>query len=265
MIRRCNSMMVIGLLLVIVVLCGQRPAVAARGGDFAEINPFPLSIIDDPDPTGFRDTRLRTRADGTADRRYEWTETGAPSILFVPEEGETLVARTRRGTDGSDIVLLRGSDGRWSEPVVVAGSPLDELDPWLALDPQDGSVHLVYWVRGETPAVVHRRVAADRSVASEPRFVSPPGEIAVRPSATVRDGRLWVAYESLGTSRGAMPKLIVLAGSTADGFADGQVVGVSHHRGAARPFVTTDSDGRLRVEWTDRDGEIVERRGVGGR
>ncbi|HXV76056.1 MAG TPA: hypothetical protein VD788_07000, partial [Candidatus Polarisedimenticolaceae bacterium] len=236
---------------------GAGSALADVGGDFEENTPYVLSIIDDPDPTGrSRSSRPRLLHSTPAIELDHRRGDERPSLLAFPADDRPIVAWARKGRDGFDVVISSRVGGRWSEPVVLAGSPADELDPRLAVDPRDGTVHVVFWVRDATPAVIHRQAPADLAQWSEPRFVSPPGEAAMRPSPSIDDGRLRIVYEAHAAAEGSTPHLIVLATDGPGGFTT-EVVGLSLHDGAN--LATIDGTGwRLRVRWDESLFEGIE-------
>ena len=63
-----------------------------------------------------------------------------------------------------------------------------------------------------------------------------------------------MAYETHGSRLGSVPRLIVMASATPDGFVT-EVVGTSHFAGPNRPFVTGTGP-VVRVEWTDDEGVV---------
>jgi hypothetical protein len=219
--------------------------------------PYELAIIDDPDPTSKVWRRL-TPSGSTGrivlNEQGEANGDGAPSLLFNTVTRMPVVAWSRNSVDGFDVVVSQVVDGAWTTPTVLAGSPADELDPHLALDASTGIVHLLYWVDGPTPYVVHRQAPADLSSWSAPRVVSEPAEIAARPAAAAVDGVLRVVYESHTSALGGLPKLIVLATDTGSGF-DYQTLGSSLHTGPSRPQIHS-RPGRVWAEWID-DGEAM--------
>jgi len=233
---------------------------------FVEIqseDPYVLSIIDDPDPTG----RLRRRVLQTGEQRVmlpcgEVALASAPSVLFSAGMAAPIAVWSRDAGSGFDIVASRLVRGAWTPPRVVSAWPADELDPQLAQDPVDGSVHLVYWVDGAEPFVVHRRAPADLSVWSEPEVVSAPGERARRPAASFAGGSLRVVYESYGVAEDATPRLIVLASRGELGFAR-EVVATADVPSPSWPRVHA-AEGRLWVDWIDAPGQMAWRRALAG-
>jgi len=214
--------------------------------------PYVVGIIDDPDPVGRAWKRYSTPGSGriVLNEAGETNGDGDPSLAFNPVTRTPIVAWARNSAEGFDVVVSRFSGGEWSPPVVLAGSPLDELDPWVAVDPVNGTVHVVYWIDDSTPRVVHRSAPADLSVWSAPRDVSPAGEHALRPSAVVGPSCvLRVAYESHGSSPDGTPRLIVLA-TDAGGSFETRTVGSSDHAGPNRPEVHAEP-GRVWVDWVD--------------
>ena len=220
--------------------------------------PYVLSIIDDPDPTG----RLRRRPVLTGDERPVSNRpadpSGASSALYTTAMPAPIAVWSRDAGTGFDIVLSRFVRGIWTRPETLADSPADELDPRLTVDPDDGSVHLVYWVDRTEPFVVHRSAPADLSSWSAPRVVSAPGEDARRPSACFDRGVLRVAYESHGPREDGTPRLIVAATMSELGILR-QVVATSLHPFPAWPRLHA-ADGRVWVDWIDGAGRLAWRR-----
>lgn len=243
----------------IVVMIVVAPPLWA-GGRPLEIQtegPYVWGIIDDPDPTG----RLRRGIPATDNARMilyvQGEDAASPSTLYTSLTPRPIAAWARESASGFDIVVSRYERGVWMTPEIVAGSPADELDPHLTQDPSDGSVHLVYWIDGESPVVVHQWAPADLSGWSAPELVSAPGEIALRPSACFHDGVLHVAYESHGPAEGGLPRLIVQATRVGLGFTS-DVVAATYHAAPSWPQVHS-RRGRMWVDWIDDSGEMAWR------
>ena len=209
-------------------------------------------IIDDPDPTHGMRLRLRYVAVGVEHVLLFGSPADPSSAGFVP-----LVAWSRRSASGHDVVISRFENEVFGRPLVVADSSADERDPRLAQDPRDGTVHLVYWIDGDTPVVVHRTAPADLSAWSEPERVSAPGERAARPSGAIHDGTVRVAYESLSPAGVAGPSLIVLATQAGSAFTREPVASTSSvlpawprlHGAGARTW----------IDWIDDAGTLAWR------
>lgn len=179
---------------------------------------------------------------------------GIPSIAVDLVSGWTLVAWARNSSSGFDVVLSRFQNGSWTDPEVLAGTPANELDPSLVIEP-DGTVHLLYWVDGPTPRVMHRQAPADLSAWSDPVQVSADGELASRPTGVVYRGVLHVAYEVDDYGVGTAPRDIVVARSSGSGFSP-EIVAVTNNTGPVRPEIHSAND-RLWLDWIDADGEMA--------
>jgi len=207
-------------------------------------------IIDDPDPT--HTLRLR--------QRYVVEVVDHVWLFGSPDQAEPatpLVAWSRRTDSGHDVVVSRYERDAFRAPAVVAGTLADERDPRLAQDPRDGTVHLVYWIDGDAPVVVHRTAAADLSSWSEPEVISAPGERAARPSVAIRDGVVHVVYESLGPADVEGSRLIVLAKQVERGFTR-EVLAATSCPLPAWPSLHVDG-ARTWVDWVDDAGTIAWR------
>jgi hypothetical protein len=179
---------------------------------------------------------------------------GRPSMLLSPVSGP-IVAWARNSASGFDVVVSRFSGGAWTEPMVVAGTADDELDPWLALDPSNGTVHLVFWTDGPTPTVLHRQAPADLSSWSAPLQVSDGVDPSYRPASAFHAGTLRVTYEVHRFGPGQTPREIVLAERVGDTFYP-QVLAVSNHGGELWPQVHTHA-GKLWLDWIDSADEMA--------
>jgi len=234
--------------------------------DIEFAGPYVLAIIDDPDPTSIKWRRYTPPGDSdriVLNEQGEANGDGPPSVLFSSVTRTPIVAWARNSPSGFDVVLSRFVDGAWSQPLVLAGTSADELDPFLALDEATGVVHLVYWVSDASPRIVHRQAPADLSTWSAPRVVSGPSEIAARPGAAVVDGELRVIYESHNGTLGGMPKLIVLAHDTGSVFSF-ETLGSSLHAAPSRPQIHS-RPGRFWAEWIDGVDEMAwTRKSIGG-
>jgi len=234
--------------------------------DIEATGPYVLGIIDDPDPTGQiwrRYTPPTTSSRIVLNEQGEANGDGTPTVLYNSVTGTPIVTWARNSAEGFDVVLSHLVDGAWSEPLVLAGSTADEVNPFLALDETSGAVHLLYWIDDASPRVVHRQAPADLSSWSDPQIVSGPAEITARPAATITGGVLRVVYESHNGSLGGTPKLIVLAVDSGSGFTF-QTLGSSLHAAPNWPQIHS-RPGRVWADWVDDTGEMSwTREGPGG-
>ncbi len=215
---------------------------------------YVFSIQEDPNPVpslwvpvtpGTSIERVILNPDGAA------RGDGAPRMIDHPITGVPIVVWSRNMNPGYDVVVSRFVDGAWTEPAVVAGAPEDELDPFVTVDPTDGTVHVVYWVTAVTPnpnvRVLHVQAPADLSAWSAPTEVSRPGEFASRPAAAFHAGKLHVVYE---LQVGDGPPYHVALATYSTGWMPEGIVGVSYYGGPIWPEVHS-SGSVLWVEWID--------------
>jgi len=184
---------------------------------------------------------------------------GMPSLLMDAGAGLVVAAWSRNSASGFDVVVSRFVAGAWTAAQTVAGSPANDLDPQLVLDP-DGSVHMFYWVDGATPQVLHVVAPPDLSSWSTAVPVSQPGESACRPAGAFANGVLRVAYEVHNFGNGNTPRQVVLARFENGAFTP-EVVAMTNNLGDVRPQVHSHA-GRLWVDWVDHEttggsGEIA--------
>ena len=224
------------------------------------VGPFQILqiIIDEGDPFGLHwtDVSSSSNPDRIAlNPGGDANGDGRPSMLRNPFSELPTVAWARNSASGYDVVVSHFTHGAWSEPEAVADGADDELDPWLALDPSDGTVHLLYWVDGAIPTVLHRQAPADLSSWSTPLQVSDGIEPAHRPAAAFHDGVLKVTFEVHPFGQGQTPREIVMAEKDGPSFLE-QVMGVSNHDEPLWPQIHRHG-GKLWLDWIDADDEMA--------
>src|SRR5262249_52686205 len=158
-----------------------------------------------------------------------------PSMLSDPVSGLIAVAWAKNFPSGYDVVFSRFVDGAWTVPQIVAAGPTNDLDPQLVID-ASGIVHMFYWVDGMSPQVLHTQASAHFSSWSSPTVVSQPGEVACRPSGTVFQGTLRVAYEVHDFGFGNSPRKVVLSRFDGASFVP-EVVAMTNNLGEVSPQV----------------------------
>lgn len=217
---------------------------------------YTFTIIEDPHPIGGVWLRYSAPDANRAVLNAEGAGEGdgPPSLLRQPVSGMPMAAWARNLPTDYDIVLSRFTGSAWSEPEVLAGSPLDELDPVLVASP-DGSVHLFYWENGTTPRILYREAPSDLSSWSAPIQVSEQGLVACRPAAVFHDGILRVVYEVHDYGFGQTPRQVVVVRYEGGEFIR-EIVGITHNEGPAWPQVHSRS-GRLWVDWIDATAEMA--------
>lgn len=216
--------------------------------------PIIVGIIEDSDPVGTW-TRTLTRPDAIhLNVNGDLNGDGRPSMAHDPDSGRTAVAWARFNGSDHDVVVSVFDGGAWSDPVVVAGGTGDQLDPALAIDPADGSLHVAYWNAAPDERVYHAVGTPAGDSWSPPVPVSEPGDIAVRPGLAFHQGSPVIAYESHNFGIEGLPKQIVVA--THDGGAwTHEAVEQTQRTGTNRVGVHS-VYGRLWVDWIDDDGSL---------
>jgi hypothetical protein len=214
-------------------------------------------IVDDPDPISsawiphhpVSSGRIALNPDGAA------SGDGDPSLITSPASGFAVAAWARNTPGGYDIVVSRFESSAWTPPQVVADSAADELDPHLVVDPNDGSIHLLYWIDDGEPRIVHRQAPSDLSSWSAPVQVSEPDSDACRPWGVFHDGALHVVYEGHDLGLGTAPRRIVLAIREEQAFSS-EILTTTQYAGENRPQAHS-ADGTLWVDWIDLEWEMA--------
>ena len=115
-------------------------------------------IVEDPDPYGLSWQQHLPPASTreTLNPAGHPNDDGPPSVTYSDGDFPIVAWALNNGTDFDVVYSVLTVDG-WTEPVVLAGSPIDELDPDLVVDPSTNTIHVFYWVDSPTPRVMHRR------------------------------------------------------------------------------------------------------------
>lgn len=220
-----------------------------------------LEITEDPSPINGVWRKLQAPDPFHVDLnpQGETNGDGMPSLVTNGSTGLVAATWSRNSANGFDIVASRFVGTAWTAPSVVVGSPANELDPQLVLDP-NGSVHLFYWVDGATPQVFHSVAPPDLSSWSTAQLVSQPSEASCRPAGAFYNGVLRVAYEVHNLGNGSTPRQVVLSRYENGAFVP-EIVAMTNNPGAVRPQVHSHS-GRIWVDWIDNEttggsGEIA--------
>jgi hypothetical protein len=249
-----------GIAVATILATSARAEVGVHTTEAQPVGPYQiLRIVEDPSPFGSWAPITSSNPNHVVLNPVgEANGDGPPSMLMNPFSGLPTVAWARNSASGYDVVVSHFTSGAWSEPQVVAGSVVDERDPWLALDPLDGTVHLLYWIDGAIPTVMHRQAPADLSSWSPPLQVSDGIQPAYRPAAVFHDGTLRVTFEAHPFGQGQTPREIVMAEKTGPSFLL-QVMGISNHDEPLWPQVHSHDD-KLWLEWIEDDDEMAWRR-----
>lgn len=225
--------------------------------------PYVIGIIEDLDPVptvwGELSTQHANRV--VLNPAGAANGDGRPSIL-KSLNGVPMVAWSRNSAGGFDVVISQFVGGSWTEPQVLAASPADDLDPFLLMNPADGSVHLLYWIHDAAPRVMHRQATPDLASWSAPLQISQPAEIACRPAAVFHEGMLRVVYEVHDYGYGSTPRQIVLSSWDGVGLLN-ESLAITQHPGQNWPHVHS-GNCKLWIDWIDAEGEMTWRRKQSG-
>jgi hypothetical protein len=182
---------------------------------------------------------------------------GRPSSILNRYNQLPIVAWAKSTPTGYDVVISHFDGGTWSAPEVLCSDATTTRDaePYLTVNPADGSVHIVYWMDESSPRVMHRQAPADLSSWSDAVQVSSVGEIALRPAAVFHQGILQVVYEAHAGQIGGVPRYITLATDDGGVFSH-EVLATTSHDEPNRPRVHS-AGANLWVEWIDAEGEMT--------
>lgn len=216
----------------------------------------PYSIIDDADPIG---GMVWTRQSVVSNSRILLNEDGAangdgrPATTLNPVNRMPIATWGKKNGAAFDVVVSRFEAGAWTSPEIIAAGVTATLDPepQMAIDQLSGDVHLVYFVNETIPSVFYTQAPPDLSSWTAPVQVSQFGEKALRPSAMVHQGVVWVAYESHGFAVGNTPRQIVVATSDGAGGFFYDVVSETHHADPNWPLIHRGKGGSPWLDWVD--------------
>jgi hypothetical protein len=208
-------------------------------------------IVDDPDPITIAWTPYHIGNPNFDLLNVNGSVAGdhKPSMLMSSDPGYPIASWAAVDSDDFDLMISRFDGTGWTAPAIVADSAADELDPYLAVDPSNGSVHVLYWVDDAEPRVMHTFAPADLSSWSTPQLVSAPGVAACRPSAAFSDGTLRVAYEMHSSGLGNAPRQIAVAELDGQEFSS-EIVATTQHALNNWPRIHAEG-GELWIDWID--------------
>jgi len=218
-------------------------------------------IVDDPDPITVAWTPYHVGNPNFDLLNINGTVAGdhKPSLLMDSGPGYPIASWASAGSGGFDLVISRFDGAGWTAPATVADSADNELDPYLVVDPSDGSIHVLYWIHDAVPRVMHTFAPADLSSWSTPRLVSDPGVAACRPSAAFVDGVLHVAFEMHSSGFGNAPRQIAVAEYDGEGFSN-EILATTQYAMNNWPEIHFEGQ-ELWIDWIDAvDGMAWTRR-----
>ena len=223
--------------------------------------PIVSSIIEDTDPVGAWTRTLNSVNYVHLNENGDINNDGLPNVLFDPATGRTFVAWSFNNGSDYDVVISVFDNGAWTAQLTLAGGPLNQLDPQLAIDPATGDLHIVYWEDGSNERVLHRQSDSVGQVWSSETTVSQNGDVAVRPAITFYQGQQVVAYESHNFGIEGLPKQLIVA--TKSGTSYSYEVLESTQRGSSNRIELHSRYGKLWVDWVDDNGSMGWKRRSG--
>jgi hypothetical protein len=259
-LQGCLRTVAVALLLLLANPVAAEVGAVELGEGSSAQGPYELiTIIEDGDPVGIHwrpyslvsPNRVLLNTDG------ETNGDGRPSSLYNSFSELPMVAWAKSTASGFDVVISYFASGVWSNPVVLCEDATTTLDaePFLVMNPADGSVHLLYWMDESSPKVMHRQAPADLSAWSDPVQVSATGDIALRPAGAFHQAVLNVVYESHAGQLGGTPRFIMLATENGGSYSS-EVLATTNHDEPNRPRVHS-ARTILWVEWIDAEGEMT--------
>ena len=251
-------------LCVVAAMIAALPVISARAEVGVVIPPsgLPISyifqiIVDEGEPVGWTWTvhhvgnpsYVTLNDQGLANGDHD------PSLIMRSEYGFPIAAWAASTPQGYDVVVSRFDGTAWLPVQIVADSPADELDPYLVFNPDDDSVHLLYWINDGAPRVMHRQASSELSSWSTPVQVSQTGDIACRPSGTFHDGVLHISYEVHDFGLGSAPRQIVHATQNGQTFF-WEIVATTQFPDSNWPRIHS-ADERLWIDWIDGEEDMA--------
>ena len=172
---------------------------------------------------------------------------GSPDVFYHPSTNRPFVVWAYDNGPDHDIAFSHWTDNGWSNVQFLTFDVQDELDPRLFIGP-DGETYVVWWVDGPDPRVMLTSRTTNLAQWEIPVRVSPPGEIVSRPTVTVYQGVVWVAYERhAGTEPTTSRELVIRRLDQDRGFVEEHVVSVQR-ADRLDPMLHAES-GRLWMDW----------------
>lgn len=213
------------------------------------------AIGEDADPIPRRDIRwqpYRTISsteilNSTGDVR----EDGSPDVFYHQTDNRPYVVWAYDNGPDHDIAFAQWTDTGWSAEQFLTSDTDDELDPRVFIG-SDDETYVVWWVDGPDPRVMLTSRTTNLTAWEIPVRVSPPGEIAQRPTVAVHQGVLRVAYQRhAGIEPTSARELVVRRFDADRGFLEEHVVSVP--RGDRLDPMLHVESGRLWMDWKHTD------------
>ena len=213
------------------------------------------TIVEDADPIPRTDIRWQPYRsvssteilNATGDVRTD----GSPDVVYHQSTNRPFVVWVYDNGPDHDIAFSHWTDNGWTPVEFLTFEAQDELDPRLFVG-SNGETYVVWRVDGPDPRVMLTSRTTNLTEWEIPVRVSPPGEIVGRPTVTVRQGVVRVAYERQpGNEPTVSRELVVRRFDTDRGFIEEHVVSVPR-ADRLDPMLHVES-GRLWMDWKHSD------------
>jgi hypothetical protein len=176
---------------------------------------------------------------------------GPPDVVYHESTYRPFVVWAYDNGPDHDIAFSQWTDSGWSTEQFLTFDAEDELDPRLFVGPDD-EIHVVWWVDGPDPRVMWTSRATNLAAWEVPTRVSPSGETVRRPTVSVHQGVIRVAYERLPNVDPTGGRELVVRRLDADrGFIDEHVFSVP--RADRLDAVLHVQSGRAWMDWKNSD------------
>jgi hypothetical protein len=156
------------------------------------------TINEDADPIPQVDVRWHLYRTVSVDAALNVTgderEDGPPEVAFRRSSSWPVVAWAYSNGRDADIAFAEWTGDGWSSVEFLTSHTDDERDPRLFVGSND-EIFIVWSVDGADPRVMMTSRSAGEAAWAIPVRVSPPGELVRRPTVTVFQGVVRVAYE----------------------------------------------------------------------
>lgn len=176
---------------------------------------------------------------------------GSPDVVYHESTYRPFVVWAYDNGPDHDIAFSHWTDNGWTNEQFLTFDAEDELDPRLFVG-LDEETYVVWWVDGSDPRVMLTSRTTNLAAWEVPTRVSPPGETVRRPTVSVFQGVIRVAYERLPDAAPTGSRELVVRRFDPDrGFIEEHVVSVP--RADRLDPVLHVQSGRLWMDWKNSD------------
>ncbi len=166
-----------------------------------------LGVTEGPDPFGMWVPVRPIEPDRMLNISGAARGDGRPDISRPDTDVRAVVWAYQTGTD-FDIAFSEWTGISWADPVFLTSSLQNEIDPRVYAE-EDGSVHVTWWAQETRTVHLISRDGVTR-LWGHATEMTVPGTTGRRPSVTIWNGSVYIAFERHRTASGGLKEVVVI-------------------------------------------------------